>query len=35
VAVLVAAEATAVDELRAVAAETGYVPSRRHAEVDR
>ncbi|KQR46024.1 hypothetical protein ASF82_00175 [Frigoribacterium sp. Leaf164] len=35
VAVLVAAEATAVDELRAVAAATGYVPSRRHAEVDR
>lgn len=35
VAVLVTAEATAVDELRAVAAETGYVPSRRHSEVGR
>jgi len=35
VAALLAAEAAAVDDLAVVAAETGYVPSRRHAEVDR
>jgi len=35
VATLLAAEAAAVDDLAAVTAETGYVPSRRHSEVDR
>jgi len=35
VAALLAAETAAVDDLAAVAAETGYVPSRRDTEVDR